>query len=252
MWEKRSSSVPEGFLKGPVSRNLPNFGPGHCNKFMQVDHTPTLVRFHEKKGNVRVEGRDLWRCCSNPYQFDISHVKRVDNFRKAADLEIEKEHIAEALRNTRNRYPFALGDETARTESTRTGSISARSYGSVPEREYSVRRQQSFEYTNQTPFTVHQRFPHGRGNFQAGRQNYQNTVLSVARDKPGYQGYIPASLAENVMARTWKNIVHRSAQTRSPNGCVYDGVHGYISLPDPYPQNKYPGDLSSGARVGFS
>jgi len=67
--------------------------------------------------------------------------------------------------------------------------------------------------------------------------------VELKRDLPGYMGYVPATTAENVLGKTWRNIIQRSAQMRGENGVAYDGVHGYIEKPDRFPSNKYPRGL---------
>lgn len=169
--------------------------------------------------------------------------------------------------------------------------ISSGSYGSVDSRPYSIRKSQSFEYTNTIPFTVHQKSPYAAWQaqnrevaLQAATQNqdmlnksavlglvmilnklfdlvlrnsglikfssnyfifqdplplrksnYQNTVLSIERTKPGYQGYLCGEHAENVYAKIHSAHVKRCAETRpylqkknAFYGPRWDGVAGYV------------------------
>ncbi|CAD7969376.1 unnamed protein product [Amoebophrya sp. A120] len=197
-WVRRSESAPRALTKPPGATM--DAGMGQI-----VWQAPCLVNFQPCQGGDRPKiGRDLFGSVTNPYQFDKTFVNRVDNFKK---------RIAEKME---------MDVETEAPSSSRSSGSS-----SVPERQYSVRRSQSFEYTNRTPFTVH-------------AQSSPNLVINIARNKPGYMGYIPGEKAENVHGRIWAKMVSDCAHLRGPaKSQPWDGARGMLPLPTPYPELRH-------------
>ncbi|CAD7934016.1 unnamed protein product [Amoebophrya sp. A25] len=197
-WLSRSQSVPHPLQKPPGATMVPGTGQVFWDAPVQVNWQPC------QGGDRPKIGRELWdRSVTNPYQFDKTFVNRVESFKMRAQDRLEELATEPPL-------------------SSRSGMSSGR--GSVPERQYSARRAQSFEYTNKTPFTVHSR-------------ESPNLVLSIARDKPGYMGYIPGEKSENVFGWVWnKNVAYCNQLTGPLRSQAYDGARGMLPLPQRYPE----------------
>lgn len=78
------------------------FGPGRSNKYCALENAPTLVSFKkDNRMNSVVDGRDLWRSPTNPYQFDQTWLARTENARKDIMKDQEDRRVLELLYQSR-------------------------------------------------------------------------------------------------------------------------------------------------------
>lgn len=82
-------------------------------------------------------------------------------------------------------------------------------------------------------------------NLPLRKSNYQNTVVTVNRDKPGYQGFIAGDAAENLYGKIWASHVKKCAETRPYMqkagdflGPRWDGIQGYVERPGRYEEER--------------
>mmetsp|Transcript_18333 Transcript_18333/g.45792 ORF Transcript_18333/g.45792 Transcript_18333/m.45792 type:complete len:214 (-) Transcript_18333:449-1090(-) len=197
---QRSESAPRTLTKPPGAPTL-------CGMGQVPWEAQCLVNWQPCQGGDRPKiGRNIFGNVTNPYQFDKTFVNRVNNFKVRAQEKIDAE---------------------LETEAPLSSSRSSASGSSVAERPFSIRRSQSFEYTNRTPFVMHTR-------------PSPNLVLSLAKDKPGYMGYIPGEKAENVFGRVWAKKVHDCANLSGPyRSQAFDGCRGSLPLPKAYPELRH-------------
>jgi len=153
-----------------------SFGAGHCNKYTSLENTPVLVRFQKPTSTnlLTLDGRDLWSNVANPYQFDQTFVRRLENKSK----EIVEMQIDEKLRSR--------SLLSARTSSTWSGPESSGRSSSRSAR--------------------HQ--------FIGGISIPNARVTRMARDKPGYQGFISGEYSENVHGRVFKENTRECHELR--------------------------------------
>jgi len=177
-------------------------GPGRLNKFYDTNRVNSLVQYSQPKGTKLRIGRPLFENHSNPYQFDMTFVNRLDH---------AKRHVMDKLEETM----VSLGrSRSVGPPSSGASDVSKNSRGHHRVR---VERQSAV-------------------NVEGSIMNASlglNSLQAVPTDMPGYEGYVPGRFAENIYGLPHSKVSIVSAQTRS-YGRDFNGSVGQIRLPKPW------------------